>query len=786
MNKLLKDQFKKIKENLVSFITMSFLVVIIALIYTAIHTSVSRLDENYESYLENQKLEDFYFVIDEIDVNYLSGTAFTDLCQDYAILEECGIAVSIDSPESMNELNVLFNQKIKEDPQIYEAFLDSYMSYFEDQYDFIIEKQRVQDVKDGDYLYKFVELHETINLPYLVEGKLPTRINEIMVFPEFAQANGIEINDVYQINDLAYVVTGFAYSVDFIYPIFNFNTITYDPQYQTLIFTTSMGLDALEGDPSNKYAVLGDLSQIVELESYTQFQNLDKSTLGKHMQMVSILMPSTLNYRVITLPLEVENAKLLSNLFITIFLGITLLLLLILLKRYIDKYRHEIKILNALGYTSKEIAISYMVFPFFISLSSIIGYVLGFIISNNLFDLYSKRYLIGKATSKFDLLIFVVAIIMPILIINIISYFMILKEITHTKETSHRRLKILKFIPLKTIIQLSTLFVFLHIIILIGLNSNQLFSDFTEHTKVGNNYKEMIQLKYFTDDPVDSDYETFTYIRSTILNVNNQDIEPISTTIYGIDPSIQLKALINNDPNNNNLLNEGVIVSEYIADLLDLNIDDQITYTIGSAQITYRISGISNELIESNIFMKEDDLHNIYGLDSSFYNGVYTTDTLYESPDILQRIDYIKGLNEFTSILSTSSIIMNFISILSFIIGIYILFALLLLYSKEQEKHMALLEAIGYDFKEIQTIYYKGIFYLLVIAYIIALPFTYFLLDFLLKSMTNIIGFKLLLVINPVNIVIGIFIFSFIYILIRLIMNLYNQRTQIQDSLKSN
>ena len=201
MKLLYKDQFRKIKLNMFNFISLSLLVIIISLSYTAVKSSVNRLEENYDSYLEEQQLEDFYFSMGKIDINYLGGTATVRLCRELNLELEC--ALSLANPNdhiAINNLNVLLNERIEEKPEIYESLVDSYISDFEDDYDFTIEKKKVVNIIDGDYIYKFLTISDTIDIPYIIEGDLPVNDNEIAIFPEFAEANNILLGDTPNLN----------------------------------------------------------------------------------------------------------------------------------------------------------------------------------------------------------------------------------------------------------------------------------------------------------------------------------------------------------------------------------------------------------------------------------------------------------------------------------------------------------------------------------------------------------------------------------------------------------
>ena len=785
MKLLLKDQVQKLKKNWVQFISLSLLVIIISLTFTAVKSSIERLETNYEPFLEEYNVEDFYFSIDEIDVNYLSGTAFTELCSAMHILPECGIAVSLDTPESMNDLNVLINQKIKESPHLYEQFVDGYLHYFEDEYGFEIEKQLVIDIKEDGHSFKFLSIHEDINLPYLLDGRLPISSNEIMIFKEYAELNDLELLDELTIDGRAYTIVGYAYSPEFLFPILNFSTIQFDAQTQTLVFAKEQTIRMTGHNLFYRYAVKGDLSQIAEIDSYSTVQNIDRSSLGRHMQMVSVLLPSDLNYRIITLKLEVENASVFIDLFITTFMIVLSLLILLFIKRYIDKYKKDIDILSSMGYTKKEITLSYMLFPFLLSTTSIIGYVIGLLLSSRLFNLYSSRYFFPKAEFDFSLKVALIAILVPIIVISVVSYIFIYITIDKKKKTIKRiKLKIFKYIPLKTVTQLSIIFILINSILLFGLNGNNMFSEFVDVTSLGNNYEEMVVLRYFDNSVVDEDYETFTRIYGSINSINNNELDNYRTTIYGINDSVTMKALIDNDIQQNSLLDEGAIISEYLAELTNAEIGDTITFTVGADEITYVIKGISNELIESNIFIRQNELNELYGLDEDMYNGIYTDDDAYSSSIIQMRLNYNKSVLEVTSILNISSIIISIISVLSIILGLYIFGLLMILYLTENKHNIAILQSLGYTNKEVNIKYTSGVAVILFVTYLVSIPITWLFLDLMLKSIMNIVGFKLILTLKPVNIVIGLLFLVILFGLSIVFISRYNKQISIPEALK--
>ena len=789
MKLLYKDQLRKIKYNIFYFVSLSLLVLIVSLTFTTVKSSVRRLEENYDSYLETQNVEDFYFSMGEVDVNFLGGTAIIELCFELNITTECGTALSNpDDPIAQNNLNYIINNKISERPDLYEEILDRYVDQFKTKYDYDIEKKRIVNINENDIFYKFVSVTNRIDIPYIIDGTIPIYDNEIAIFPEFAEANNINIGDNYTIDGTSYLVTGFFYSPEFIFPIFSMSTIAFDEELQTLVLANENTVMALDGHVYNKYIVDGDLGLVFEDFGYDTLLTSDLSLLGKNMQMVNIIMPKEINFRIISLQHEVDNANAFVDIFLSLFIFFVGILLIIFMKRYIDKNKKDIYTLHALGYTNIEISKSLMVFPVIVSLFAIVGYLIGLIASSYMFDLYSAKYLFPKAEFVLYLDIFLYSVIIPIILFIIFNYMYIYLTVSAKKKEKYRKhFKIFKFTPFKTIVTTFILFISIALMIIFGLSSNSMFTAFVEETKLGNNYFEMVNLQYMTDNTVSDEYQTFTKTFTKITSVNNIDLnENYNTVVYGIDPSNNLKLLIENSIENNLLLDDGVIISDYLHTATNINIGDEITYTVGDYESTEKVVGISNELIENNFFMKKESLNSFYGLDNTYYNGIYISDNLYESNLITSRIDYQNSLDEFTSLLNISNLIMGFLVTLSIILSLYIFSLILITYLNDNKINIAILKSIGFNNIEISKKYLLNFYIVLVITFIISIPITQVLLDVLLKTLMENIGFKLILEIKVISLVIGFTVLNTIFFVTALLTSKYYDKISVADIISHN
>jgi putative ABC transport system permease protein len=789
MKYLLKDQIRKIKSHPFNFISLSILVFIIVFSYSLIQTSIDRLDLNHEEYLETQQLEDFYFSLGEMDISYLTEAQIYQVCKHFGtqVEIECATAYMQNTEESLNELNVLLTDLIKNDIDFQQSFVDNYLENFIAENDFTVEENYIVNIREKDYYYKFITVTNQINLPYLVEGTLPINNNEIAVFPDFLKENNLSLNDTLMINDQEFFITGTFYKPEFLFPIMSMDQIQFDSSKQTLVLCNEDTIHSLNQTVYTKYLVKGDTKILTEDFGYEDIQNSDFSFLGKNLELIEFLMPSSINFRIISLTMEIENAQSFTTLFLPIFIFFTTVLLLIFMKQYISNNQKDIDTLYALGYSKMEITLSILVYPFLISLQSIFGYILGIFISYKTFDLYSKRYLFPKSETIFFQNVFYLSVIIPILMITITSFIFIYRSIPLKTKQSRRKRTFFKYHPLKTILQTFILFLTVSIMITFSLNGTSMFHSFIDYTRTGNNYKLMIDLTSFKTDEFDETYQPYSKIRTEITSINNNPLTTVqASSLYGISPNNSLKLLIDDNIENNTLLNEGVIISSYLESTLSLKPGDVITYTIGQVNYEATVVGVSNELLENNIFMKQETLNDLYGVSNDSYNGLFTTDNSYNENDIKLTIDYNQSIQEFESILNMSSTIMLFLIFLSMIISIFIFILIMINYFKDNKIPIAILKSIGYNNYEINKKFTFLLYFLLLLSYFIAIPITIVLLNQLLEILINQIGFKLILEINIWNILIGFIVINLLFIAITFFSNKYYNSIQISDIIKHN
>ena len=122
--------------------------------------------------------------------------------------------------------------------------------------------------------------------------------------------------------------------------------------------------------------------------------------------------------------------------------------------------------------------------------------------------------------------------------------------------------------------------------------------------------------------------------------------------------------------------------------------------------------------------------------------------------------------------------------ILSIMISLFIFGLIIVNYFIDNRMNIAVLKSIGYNDYEINKKYLLSIYVILVISYIISIPITQVLLNYMLTILMDSIGFKLIVNITLLNILIGYVVLNTIFIIIVYFTSRYYQNVQISDIMK--
>ena len=535
---------------------------------------------------------------------------------------------------------------------------------------------------------------------------------------------------------------------------------------------------------------------------------------------------------------DVERIDNLSKIFPIIFFIIVVMITLNTISRMVDEERIKIGTLKALGYNDKQILSKYMIYSLIaVFLGSSLGILIGLtVIPSIIYKVYLIMYDLPKLYLGFGLKYIFIAILVSTLSTLIPAYLtcrVVLKEMPYKlmrpktpkggKKCILEKFRLiwnkLKFTQKVT---WRNLFcykkrMFMTIIGVAGCTS-LIVTGFALRDSISSivpiQYQEIFSMDaqlFFKDDVERS---SIILEEKRISNLDNVKCTALShlETIEVMSSHKKYNAYLVVPENNNqffqmillrnkktyesyNLSDNGVIVSQKIAELLNLKVGDKIEF-----KDNY---GEHYQVIVENITENYVD-HYIY-MSSTYYNSIKNISPrnnmlLVKTTNEFNKKEFEKELNAnnllssitFLSIAKEAyhDIVKNLNSVVLIMIISAVFLALAVLYNlmsiniSERKRELATLKVLGFRKKEVQNYVKKETNILTFIGIIIGLFVSYFLSSIIINS-CEIDSLKFNDTFNLLNYIYAIIITYIFLIIVNLLTNRELSRLKMNESLKS-
>jgi len=233
---------------------------------------------------------------------------------------------------------------------------------------------------------------EKINRIHLVKGNLGDSHRDIVVLRKFAMERGLEIGD-----SISLQINGKEYK-------FRISGLTFSPEYVYLLEDEQSLLPAKGGFGvaflnkeflENALSMKNEYNNLVVVLNDERDENIVKDILEDDLDDFGLKRVIKREYQLSNnvISEEIEGLKKSSNSVPIIFLIISAIIIMTIIKRMIAKDRVTIGILKSLGYSNRDIILHYIKFSLLIGvLASIIGSLGGLFLAKSLMDMYRWFY----------------------------------------------------------------------------------------------------------------------------------------------------------------------------------------------------------------------------------------------------------------------------------------------------------------------------------------------------------------------------------------------------------
>ena len=500
---------------------------------------------------------------------------------------------------------------------------------------------------------------------------------------------------------------------------------------------------------------------------------------------------------------EIDSHKTYAGVFPVIFLFIAVLSVITTMNRIVKNQRTEIGILKALGFKKSKIIWHYTFYGFIISLLAVIlGHILGqTLLGNYILTLESTYFSLPVLTAEINYGYFVISAFIIFLVV-LATYFSCFKELEGVaaetlrpkapkklKHTWIEKQHIWHHLKFKTQWNLRDVFrsKARSLMAIIGVAGSTMLvvCAFGMLNTLDNfiswqyddiyHFKNQINLN--TPGVIDSSLEDYGTTSSMGIEIKNEGPESLT-----IDDSGKYITYTDYNKEKISLKNEGVMITEKLADKYNLKVGDNITFKIYGTNSwhTLEVTQINRAPSAQNVTISKEtyeSLGYIY-IPSVVYTNEKVSDdfgTVY-SKEVLRE-------NSSTMLNTMSSVIVIMI-IAALLLGAVVIYNLGILSYTEKIRELATLKVLGFNSKNVGKVLKQQNLWLSVIGVIIGLPLGYKLVDIIFSTVMG-YSFDIMPVVNISSYVIAFICILFMALFVNILLNKKVKKLDMVTSLKA-
>ena len=658
---------------------------------------------------------------------------------------------------------------------------------------------------DPEITLHFLE-NNTISKFYLLDGEDVNISDEdgVWLDKEFADAKNLKVGDniSFTFNGVTIEkeIKGLGYSPEYVYHASDSSII---PDFNKIGFAyLSYKAFPLSDVPYNVLLVDFD-------GSASDYNNLLSDKLGGD---YNSFVEKSENPSVSQFSEEIDQHKMMGDIFPVVFILIALLILLTTMTRIIAHQRTQIGILKAVGYTNKSILFHYISYGFWLVLAgAILGLIIGPLTLPNLFyPSMSATYILPEWKPAWSMNFVYVAIIMVVMSL-VVSYFAV-RSISSENPADTIRPKVPKvsssgFIEKTSIWKRFSFNVrwnyrdakrnkFRALMTIVGVMgcAALLVSAFGMYDGMHDLKEwEYSQINHYDSKLIVNDNASMSSINNIADEVNGDKLMESAIEIESDNAKKSGSLLVLNgtklvtptdyDRNEIEIGNDEISISQKMADLMGVGVGDTVKWHImGSDKwVSTKIDKIHADPISQGFIMSSDKLDNL--------ELNYTPTSIVTSEYVDKNYSDIKAVNSMNDMTSSwdemTESMMLLVYILIFfacLLAVVVLYNLGLLSFTEIEREIATLKVLGFKTSALRRLLLTQNLWFTAIGFILGLPLGYYILDIMWQSSGD--SFYILPSISLSNFLLTAVITFALSILVNLMFSRKIKKLDMVESLK--
>lgn len=590
---------------------------------------------------------------------------------------------------------------------------------------------------------------DDINLACLLDGDFPQNENEIAVDRMHADNAGMKVGDKISVSGKEFKITGLIAYVNYSTLHEKKTDIIFDAIKFDVAMVTQGGFDRLDRSIHYSYAWKYDHAPADDIEEKEQSDSFMEAMVTQVMlagNEVEDYTPKYGNPAINFATDDMGSDKAMGGILLDILVVIIAFIFAVTISNTIANESSAIGTLRALGYTKGELVCHYLSMPVIVTLlAAIVGNILGYTVFKNVVvSMYYNSYSLPVYKTIWNSDAFLKTTVLPVIIMLVVNLIVIVRMMQHTplqflrhdmkKNKSKKAMRLPRWnfmsrFRLRIMFQNKANYLILFVGILFIMEMLAMavgMPDTLDYYKSNTDGMMFAKYQYVLKSYVDEE--------GNIVSTGNKDAEKFDMTSLlkksdALDEEVSIYGIADNSSyvkinDFDSLKKNEVYISDSFSQKYGLNEGDEVKLDAQYEKKTYtfKVKGIYDKSQSIAVFMPIDKFADIFDLKDDQFSGflsdtkikdidennIATTITIHDITKMADQLDHSMGAY------------MSYFQVLCILLAAVMIYLLTKLIIEKNETAISMTKILGYENKEIASLYLVSTSIVVVLADLIS------------------------------------------------------------------
>lgn len=590
---------------------------------------------------------------------------------------------------------------------------------------------------------------DDINLACLLDGDFPQNENEIAVDRMHADNAGMKVGDKISVSGKEFKITGLIAYVNYSTLHEKKTDLMFDAIKFDVAMVTQEGFDRLDKSIHYSYAWKYDHAPADDIEEKEQSDNFMEAMVTQVMLAGNDMEDYTPKYGNPAINFATDDMgsdKAMGGMLLDILVVIIAFIFAVTISNTIANESSAIGTLRALGYTKGELVCHYLSMPVIVTLlAAIVGNILGYTVFKNVVvSMYYNSYSLPVYKTIWNPDAFLKTTVLPVMIMLVVNLIVIVRMMQHTplqflrhdmkKNKSKKAMRLPRWnfmsrFRLRIMFQNKANYLILFVGILFIMEMLAMavgMPDTLDYYKSNTDGMMFAKYQYVLKSYVDEE--------GNIVSTENKDAEKFDMTSLlkksdALDEEVSIYGIADNSSyvkinDFDSLKKNEVYISDSFSQKYGLNEGDEVKLDAQyeKKSYTFKVKGIYDKSQSIAVFMPIDKFADIFDLKDDQFSGflsdtkikdidennIATTITIHDITKMADQLDHSMGSY------------MSYFQVLCILLAAVMIYLLTKLIIEKNETAISMTKILGYENKEIASLYLMSTSIVVVLADLIS------------------------------------------------------------------